>query len=113
MLYDYIYLKVYEWISKMIAPFALQITSTIILSLFPLSIIYLILKFLSYLNIYNYEMSFTTNKTVLLFRIIFLIILILNQIYFFAYKNWKVSLAFLLEGSNVLNVKSQFLLKVN
>jgi len=89
MLYDYIFFKVYEWTSKMIDPFAPQITSTIILSLFPLSIIYLILKFLSYLNIYNFEMSFTTNKTFILFGIIFLIILILNQIYFFAYKNWK------------------------
>ena len=73
----------------MIDPFAPQITTTIILSIFPLSIFYLILKTLSLLNIYNFEMDFTTSTTFILFGIIFLIFLVVNQIYFFAYKNWK------------------------
>ncbi len=89
MLYDYIYFRVYEWTSKMIDPFAPQITTTIILSIFPLSIFYLILRILSYLSIYDFEMSITTSTTFILFGIIFLILLVINQIYFFAYKNWK------------------------
>ena len=89
MLYDYIYFKIYEWVSKMIDPFAPQITTTIILSIFPLSIFYLVLKILSFFSIYNFEMSFTTSNTFILFGIIFLVLLIINQFYFFAFKNWK------------------------
>jgi hypothetical protein len=89
MLYDHIYFKIYEWVSKMIDPFGPQITTTIILSIFPLSIFYLILKILSLLSIYNFEMGFTTSDTFILFGVIFLILLVVNQIYFFAYKNWK------------------------
>lgn len=89
MLYDYIYFKIYEWVSKMIDPFAPQITTTIILSIFPLSLFYLLLKILSLIGIYNFEMGFTTSNTFILFGAIFLILIVANQIYFFIYKNWK------------------------
>lgn len=89
MLYDYIYFKVYKWISKMIDPFVSQVTATIILSIFPFSIFYQVLKILSALGIYNFEMSFTTSFTFILFGVMFLILLAVNQIYFFVYNNWE------------------------
>ncbi len=89
MLYDYIYFKVYMWVSKRIDPFVPQITATIALSLFPLSIVYLVLKILSHLGIYDFEMSFTTSSTFILVVVLLLLLLVLNSIYFFGYKNWK------------------------
>lgn len=106
MLYDYIYFKIYEWVSKMIDPFAPQITTTIILSLFPLSIFYLLLKMLSLLSIFNYEMNFTTSNTFIMFGVIFLILLFVNQVYFFAYKNWKEIIIFFRKNEVTNRIKN-------
>jgi predicted nucleic acid-binding Zn ribbon protein len=73
----------------MIDPFVSQVTATIILSIFPFSIFYQVLKILSALGIYNFEMSFTTSFTFILFGVMFLILLAVNQIYFFVYNNWE------------------------
>jgi hypothetical protein len=90
----------------MIDPFAPQITTTIILSLFPLSIFYLILKILSLLSIYNFEMDFTTSNTFILFGAIFLILLVANQIYFFAYKNWKEIIVYFRKNEVTSRIKN-------
>jgi len=89
MFYKYTYYKIYEWIKDRIDPTAPQITATIILSLFPLAILYILLRLLSYLNFYNFDMSFTTSSTFIIFGIIFLVLLVLNQLYFFALNDWK------------------------
>lgn len=89
MLYKYIYYKIYEWSKERIDPTAPQITTTIILSLFPLSILYVLLRIFSYLNFYSFDMSFTISSTFIMFGVIFLILVVFNQIYFFAYNDWK------------------------
>jgi len=89
MLYDYIFYKMYEWISKMIDPFMPQVTTTIILSSFPLSILYLVLYIPDLLGIYNFEIGFSTSSFFILFIVLFIILVIVNQVYFFVYKNWK------------------------
>jgi hypothetical protein len=89
MFYDYLYFKIYEWVRKTIDPFVPQITATLILSIFPMSLLYLLLKIFSFLSIYNLDISFTTSNTFILFGLVFLILLVANQIYFLAYKNWK------------------------
>lgn len=94
MFYKYTYYKIYEWIRVRFDPFAPQITTTIILSLFPLAILYLPLRLLSYLNFYNFEMKFTTSSTFIVFGIIFLALLVFNQLYFFALNEWKEIILF-------------------
>jgi len=86
MIYQYIFFKYYQWTSKWFDPFIPQITTTIILSLSPLAILYSILRLAGYLNIYQFSMS---SYTVTIFFVIFILLLVSNQIYFFPYYNWK------------------------
>jgi hypothetical protein len=94
MLYKYIYFKVYEWIKERIDPTAPQITSTIILSLFPLSILYVVFRFLSYLGVYKLNLSHTTSSAFIVFIVLFVLLIIINQIYFFALNDWKEIILF-------------------
>lgn len=89
MLYNYIYYRVYEFTSKLMDPFAPQFTATLILSAFPLSILYVILRVLSLFGDYNFKMNYTSSSTFILFAVSFVVLLAANQLYFFAYKNWK------------------------
>ena len=45
MIYKYIFYKIYQWISQWIDTFGPQCTTTLILSLLPVSILYSILHF--------------------------------------------------------------------
>lgn len=94
MLYKYIYYKFYNWSINYFDPFAPQITATFILSLSPLSIIYVLFRFLSLLGIYHFDMSTTTKATFIVFLVLLILLIIFNQIYFFAINNWKEIILF-------------------
>ncbi len=94
MLYKYIYYKFYSWASNYFDPFAPQITATIILSLLPLSIPYVFFRLFDYLSIYHFDMSLTTSSTFIIFIVLFVLLIIFNQIYFFALNDWKKIILF-------------------
>ncbi len=94
MIYKYIFYKFYSWACEWYDPFAPQITATLILSLLPLSILYTILLLASYLDIIQFSMDYISSPFVVAFIVIFISLVIINQIYFFAYNNWKEIILF-------------------
>lgn len=98
MIYKYIFYKFYSWAREWYDPFVPQITATLILSLLPLSIPYSILLLASYLNIIQFSMDYITSPFVIAFIVIFILLVVFNQIYFFAYNNWKQIILFFREN---------------
>ena len=89
MLYKYLFYKVYEYISKWFDPFVPQVTTTIALSLSPLSIIYLVLYLMNSLGVLKFSLGKTTEFGFIFFIAFFILLLIINQLYFFAFINWQ------------------------
>lgn len=86
-------------------PFAPQFTSTLIMSFFPLSILYVILRALSLLGDYNFQMNYTTSSTFVIFAVIFVLLFVAHQVYFFVYKSWKEIIVYFRENDAPGRVK--------
>lgn len=89
MIYKYIFYKFYQWAREWFDPFAPQISSTLILSLLPLSILYLIVRLAGILDLLQFDMNTTLSPMVISFVVIFALLVLFNQIYFFVYYNWR------------------------
>ncbi len=97
MIYKYIFYKIYHWVNNWFDPIAPKITTTLILSLLPLSILYTILRIVSYLNIFQFSMRDTRSPIVIAFAVILIVLIAFNQVYFFSYNNWKEIIIFFRE----------------
>ena len=89
MIYKYVFYKFYEWIRNWFDPFAPQVTTTLVMSLMPLSLLYLALRIAALLNLIAFDMRSAISPLVIAFAVIFLLLIIFNQIYFFSYYKWK------------------------
>jgi hypothetical protein len=94
MFYKYLYYKMYSWLKSGIEPFYPQVSSVMILTLLPVSNLYLILYILSLLNMYQFDGSFIDSSTAKIFIVVFVSLFVFNQLYFFWINNWKEMILF-------------------
>jgi len=89
MIYKYIYYKFYSWSANSFDPFAPQLTSTFLITLFPLSNLYIILYLLNHLGFYQFSGSYINSATTIIIITVFISLLLFNQLYFFWINKWE------------------------
>jgi len=102
MIYKYIYYKFYYWAKKWFDPFAPQLTSTFLITLLPISNLYVILYLLNYFGMYQFQGSYINSSTTVIIITVFVSLLVFNQLYFFWINKWR-EIIILFENKNVSN----------
>ena len=89
MFYKYIFYKLYNWSSNGWEPYFPQFNSIFVISLLPLSNIYLILVLLDYFGIQEYSDQYIYSPSIKVLVVVFVSTLLFNQLYFFWINQWK------------------------
>ena len=89
MVYKYIFYKLYNWSSNGWEPYFPQFNSIFVISLLPLSNIYLILVLLDYFGIQEYSDQYIYSPSIKVLVVVFVSTLLFNQLYFFWINQWK------------------------
>jgi len=89
MFYKYIFYKLYNWSSNGWEPYFPQFNSIFVISLLPLSNIYLILVLLDYFGIQEYSDQYIYSPSIKVLIVVFVSTLLFNQLYFFWINQWK------------------------
>lgn len=106
MLYKYIYFKFYDWGAHWFDPFTPQVTAAIIMSLLPVSNLFFILYFLDYFNLYDFKAKTINSDTFIIFIVLFIALLLFNQLYFFWVNKWKEIIKYFKENEAPAGIKT-------
>jgi len=87
--YKYIFYKLYRWSSDGWEPYFPQFNSVFIISLFPLSHVYLVLVLLNYFGVEEYSAQYLYSPSAKILIIVFVSIFLFNHLYFFWINQWK------------------------
>lgn len=109
MIYKYIFYKIYECGINWFDPTAPQISTTIILSFFPFTILVPVFRLIKYFNIPLFSSSSQDGFPTTLFVMMFIFILVFNIVYFFSYHNWKEIIIFF--RNNEISKKTKVIAK--
>lgn len=89
MFYKYIFYKLYNWSSNGWEPYFPQFNSIFVISLLPLSNIYLILVLLDYFGIQEYSDQYIYSPSIKVLVVVFVSTFLFNQLYFFWINQWR------------------------
>ena len=89
MFYKCIFYKLYNWSRNCWEPYFPQFNSIFVISLLPLSNIYLILVLLDYFGIQEYSDQYIYSPSIKVLVVVFVSTLLFNQLYFFWINQWK------------------------
>ena len=109
MYYKFMYYKIYCWLKNGIEPYYPQVSSVMILTLLPLSNLYVILEILNYFGVYQFSGSYINSATTVIIITVLLSLFVFNQLYFFWINKWREIIVFF----NDKNISSKINLSIN